>query len=155
MFTMARIISSTTCSRLLYAREAPYISRPYRILWTSLPKENGLVIKDHFLLRNKNVIYKYPFKSHRRQFADKLYEKGKGDELNYFLKLGREQFMKIRKDRIKEIADDIKKLEEEIQKMEKQSSRQAQKKKEHLENELKALRDMLDRFHKSFEKDNE
>jgi len=63
--------------------------------------------------------------------------------------------MKIRKNRIQEITNDIKKLEEEIQKMEKQTSRRSQKHKELLLKELQALKEMLGRFHKSFEKENE
>nr|XP_016929543.1 uncharacterized protein LOC108009584 isoform X1 [Drosophila suzukii] len=156
MFTVARIISSTTCTRLLYARKAPsHINVPHKKIWISLRKKNGLVFRDHSVLSTKNVIYKYPFKSHRRQYSDRLYEKGRGEELNYFLRLGREQFMKIRKNRIQEITNDIAKLEKEIQEMEKQTSRRSQKNKELLMKELQALRDMLERFHKTFEKENE
>ncbi|XP_037728016.1 uncharacterized protein LOC119558817 isoform X1 [Drosophila subpulchrella] len=156
MFTMARIISSTTCTKLLYARKAPsHISMPHKKIWISLRKKNGLVFRNHSVLSTKNVIYKYPFKSHRRQFSDRLYEKGRGEELNYFLRLGREQFMKIRKNRIQEITNEIEQLEKEIQKLEKQTSHRSQKNKELLQKELQALREMLGRFHKNIEKETE
>ncbi|XP_037728017.1 uncharacterized protein LOC119558817 isoform X2 [Drosophila subpulchrella] len=153
MFTMARIISSTTCTKLLYARKAPsHISMPHKKIWISLRKKNGLVFRNHSVLSTKNVIYKYPFK---RQFSDRLYEKGRGEELNYFLRLGREQFMKIRKNRIQEITNEIEQLEKEIQKLEKQTSHRSQKNKELLQKELQALREMLGRFHKNIEKETE
>jgi len=60
---MARIISSTTCTRLLYARkEPPHINMPHKKIWISLRKKNALLFRDHSVLSTKNVIYKYPFK---------------------------------------------------------------------------------------------
>nr|XP_044249048.1 uncharacterized protein LOC108058527 [Drosophila takahashii] len=84
-----------------------------------------------------------------RRFSDKISEKGRGDELNYFLKLAREQFMKIKKNRMKEIASDIEKLEDDIKAIEKQTSRRSQKNRELILKEIEDLKAMLQRFKKS------
>ncbi|XP_070069019.1 uncharacterized protein [Drosophila takahashii] len=147
MFAMARLVTSTTCTRLLYAREAPFhISRPYKKLWNILPQNNWLFCRDLCDLKTKSICYKYPF---RRRFSDKISEKGRGDELNYFLKLAREQFMKIKKNRMKEIASDIEKLEDDIKAIEKQTSRRSQKNRELILKEIEDLKAMLQRFKKS------
>ncbi|XP_017040655.1 uncharacterized protein LOC108087671 [Drosophila ficusphila] len=88
----------------------------------------------------------------KRQFNDKLSEKGRGEELNYFLKLGKEQFERLRMNRLKEIAIHINELEAEIKKMETKTSRKSQKTREKLAKEIRELKEMLERFKKSLEK---
>lgn len=60
--------------------------------------------------------------------------------------------MKIKKNRVKEIANDIVKLKEEIKILESKTSHKSRKHKENLLKELKALKDLLEQFKKSLEK---
>ncbi|XP_017073146.1 uncharacterized protein LOC108109212 [Drosophila eugracilis] len=139
MFATARVLSSAKCIRLL----------PTCVL---AQESANLKLRKNLALMRGNIVYRLNFK---RQIADKFHDKGKGDEFNYFLKLGNEQFLKLKKNRIKQIFADIQKLEEDIKKMEKQTSRKSQKNREKLKNDLKELKEMLKRFKKSLEKEAE
>ncbi|EDV56834.2 uncharacterized protein LOC6547915 [Drosophila erecta] len=136
MFAVARILGSASCTR-------PFQSQVLRReIVRNLPRQN-------YQGRKKNILYIFPLK---REFSDKFSEKGRGEELNYVLRLASEQFTKIKKNRIKEIARDIEKLEEEIKSLENRTSHQSKKNKEILIKELKTLKEMLQRFKKSLEK---
>ncbi|XP_043641602.1 uncharacterized protein LOC122612212 isoform X2 [Drosophila teissieri] len=105
--------------------------------------------RHHYQGSKNNILYIFP---HTRQFADKFSDKGRGEELNYVLKLASEQFIKIKKNRAKEIASDIEKLEEEIKNLESRTSHQSRKTRELLIQELKTLKELLQRFKTSLEK---
>lgn len=91
---------------------------------------------------------------HKRQMRnDKFTEKGRGDELNYFLKLAREQLAKIRANRISEISEDIEQLNEEIKKLEKNTSYKSKRLKEKLVQDIQNLKGLLEQFKKSLEND--
>ncbi|EDW92358.1 uncharacterized protein LOC6531859 [Drosophila yakuba] len=143
MFAFMRILGSMSCTRPF---QSQVLCRE-GVGWPS--KELHRNLQRHLYQGRQNNLYIFP---HTRQFADKFSEKGRGEELNYVLKLASEQFMKIKKDRIKEIASDIEKLEEEIKKLESRTSHQSRKTKELLIQELKSLKELLQRFKTSLEK---
>ncbi|KMY96064.1 uncharacterized protein LOC6735904 [Drosophila simulans] len=152
MFPVARILGSTSCNRLFQrqglCRES--VCWPSNELHRNLPRHRNFCQgRNIFHPRSNNILNKLPVK---RQFTDKFSEKGRGEELNYVLKLASEQFMKIKKNRVKEIANDIVKLKEEIKTLESKTSHKSRKQKENLLKELKALKDLLEQFKKSLEK---
>ncbi|XP_039484625.1 uncharacterized protein LOC120447198 isoform X2 [Drosophila santomea] len=144
MFAFTRILGSMSCTRpfqsQVLCREG--VGWPPKELLRNLQRHHYQGIKN-------NILYIFPL---TRQFADKFSEKGRGEELNYVLKLASEQFMKIKKNRVKEIASDIEELEEEIKKLESRTSHQSRKTKELLIEELKTLKELLQRFKTSLEK---
>ncbi|XP_020804446.1 uncharacterized protein LOC110181115 [Drosophila serrata] len=84
-----------------------------------------------------------------RHLSDKISEKGRGDEKNYFLKLSREQFVKIKEKKIKEIIADIRALEVEVREMDRKTSLRAEKVRQNLMVEIRELKAMLEKFKKS------
>ncbi|KAH8316227.1 hypothetical protein KR067_002552 [Drosophila pandora] len=112
-------------------------------------KDKSYTCRAYFLLKNPNVLM-----IHKRQMRnDKFTEKGRGDELNYFLKLAREQLAKIRANRISEISEDIEQLNEEIKKLEKNTSYKSKRLKEKLVQDIQNLKGLLEQFKKSLEND--
>ncbi|XP_016991984.1 uncharacterized protein LOC108053772 isoform X2 [Drosophila rhopaloa] len=148
MFGTVRFLSLRKFNRILQLRVLSQQS--VKKSCNSSPKKNGISFKG----LSKNILYGQALQFNRRHFSDKFTEKGRGDELNYFLKLGNEQFIKLRKNRIQEITNSIEALENEVKKLEKQTSRRAMKLKENLLKEINDLKEMLERFKDTLEKEN-
>ncbi|XP_017123411.1 uncharacterized protein LOC108143477 [Drosophila elegans] len=147
MFVLVRFLSRTRCNRILQSRVL--CQESVKKVYNSSPKIFQ-TLRDYSFLGTRKILYKLPL---QRQLSDKLTEKGRGDELNYFLKLGHEQFMKIRQNRIQEISNEIKALQDEIKKLEKQTSRKAMKTREDLSKQINDLREMLERFENAIKKE--
>ncbi|KAI8038793.1 uncharacterized protein LOC128254697 isoform X2 [Drosophila gunungcola] len=149
MFALVRLLSRTRCNRMLQSQVLCHES--VKKIYNSSPKICP-TLRDFSFLRTRKIFYRLPL---QRLLSDKLTEKGRGDELNYFLKLGHEQFMKIRKNRIQEISNEIEALQDEIKKLEKQTSRKAMKTREDLSKQINHLREMLERFENTIKKESE
>nr|XP_017024657.1 uncharacterized protein LOC108076367 [Drosophila kikkawai] len=92
-------------------------------------------------------------KTNWRQFSDKLSQKGRGDELNYFLRIRREQFIKLNERKIKEIVADLRVLEAKLSKIGSKTTAQQEKAKQKLIMEIKELKAALENYKKTLKED--
>ncbi|XP_017108125.2 uncharacterized protein PF3D7_1120000 [Drosophila bipectinata] len=155
MLSMTSLLSQPQFSHLTatwsYFRTIISASRLPKSNFSKLSPSNrkgSYTLRPLFLRRDRNI-------SLGNKLNDKFSEKGRGDELNYFLKLAREQLSKMRADRISEISQDIEHLNEEINKLEKNSNEKSKELRDKLLQDIQDLKGLLEQFKKSLEHDKE
>ncbi|XP_017024655.1 uncharacterized protein [Drosophila kikkawai] len=150
---MTRILVSTMANSVFLTKVlVPRHLKPLAPLLSnySLTKsKNPFIFTDITFLRSSEAPKASKIKTNWRQLSDKLFQKGKGDEHNYFLRIRREQFLKLKERKIKEIVADLRALEAEVREMDHKTSLRAETVRQNLMVEIRELKALLEKFKKS------
>ncbi|XP_017024493.1 uncharacterized protein [Drosophila kikkawai] len=147
---MPRILISTMKNSVLLAK----ILSQCRLHHYSLPNsKNPFIFTNITFLRNRYIPKESKTKTNRRQLSDKLSEKGRGDEANFYLRVRREQFMKIKERKIIQIEAELRLLEAKLSKIGPKTTSQQEEVKQKLLVEIKELKATLKKYKKSVEED--